>query len=71
MFLRSYEIKLIRNDHEYTKAEEFIDTFDHHSLNDEEAKLLMILSEFMGHCNEKHITPRYYLSPQEIKTAYT
>jgi HTH-type transcriptional regulator / antitoxin HigA len=66
MFLRGYEIKPIRNDIEYTNAEEFVDTLDHHSLNDEEAKLLMILSELMGHYDEKHITPKYYLTPQEL-----
>lgn len=66
MFLRGYEIKPIKNELEYTKAEEFADTLDHHSLNDEETKLLMILSELMEHYDEKNITPKYYLTPQEL-----
>ncbi|MBX9839399.1 MAG: hypothetical protein K2X69_13925 [Silvanigrellaceae bacterium] len=66
MYLRRFEIKPIHSDEAYTKAEEFVAQLNHHSLDAEEKKLLLILSELMGYYDEKYIIPKYKLTPQEL-----
>ncbi|WP_186649872.1 helix-turn-helix domain-containing protein [Fluviispira vulneris] len=66
MYLRGFEIKPIRNDGEYTEAENFVDNLDHHSLNDEESKLFKILLELMGYYDDKYINPKYYFTPKDL-----
>ena len=66
MYLRGFEIKPIHSDEDYTKAEEFVSQLENKELNEEEKKLLLILSELMGYYDEKYIIPKYKLTPQEL-----
>jgi antitoxin component HigA of HigAB toxin-antitoxin module len=57
----------LKDKHEdYTKAEEFVSQLENKELNEEEEKLLLILSELMGYYDEKYIIPKYKLTPQEL-----
>ena len=59
MFLRGFEINVIKTDEMFFKAEEFVDTLDPHSLDDDEKKLFTILLELMEHYDEKFVVPKY------------
>ncbi|CAO1296095.1 unnamed protein product, partial [Diamesa hyperborea] len=71
MILKGFEIKQITNDEEFTRAENFVDQLDHHSLDENEVAMLLILSEYMRQYDEENIIPQYRITSKdliEIKT---